>query len=77
MVIFDPPREGLGKEAISSIIKSKIKRVIYLSCEPKTLVRDLKELINNGYEIKEVQPYDMFPQTHHIETLVLLQKKEI
>ncbi|BAQ54471.1 23S rRNA (uracil(1939)-C(5))-methyltransferase RlmD [Mycoplasmopsis arginini] len=77
MVIFDPPREGLGKEAISSIIKSKIKRVIYLSCEPKTLVRDLKELINNGYGIKEVQPYDMFPQTHHIETLVLLQKKEI
>lgn len=75
LVIFDPPREGLKKQSIEALIQSKIKKIIYLSCDPKTLVRDLKELINNNYLIKEVIPYDMFPQTHHIETLVLLEKK--
>ncbi|SYV90519.1 tRNA (uracil-5-)-methyltransferase related enzyme [Metamycoplasma alkalescens] len=75
LAIFDPPREGLKKQSIEAIIQSKIKKIIYLSCDPKTLVRDLKELINNNYLIKEVIPYDMFPQTHHIETLVLLEKK--
>ncbi|BAP39402.1 23S rRNA (uracil(1939)-C(5))-methyltransferase RlmD [Metamycoplasma canadense] len=74
LVIFDPPRDGLTQESIKAILKSKIKNIIYLSCDPKTLVRDLKQITEKDYEIKEVIPYDMFPQTHHIETLVLLEK---
>ncbi|MGX9339800.1 23S rRNA (uracil(1939)-C(5))-methyltransferase RlmD [Mycoplasma sp. 2261] len=75
LVIFDPPREGLDSETIKSIKDSDIKKIIYLSCEPKTLVRDLQNITSFGYELIEVQPYDMFPQTQHIETLVLLEKK--
>lgn len=74
LAIFDPPREGLGKETIQAIIQSNINQIIYLSCDPKTLIRDLKELTRNDYTIKEVKLYDMFPQTPHVETLCLLSK---
>ncbi|ENY69381.1 Hypothetical protein, putative RNA methyltransferase [Metamycoplasma auris 15026] len=75
LVIFDPPREGLKNKSIEAIIQSQIKQIIYLSCDPKTLIRDLKEFTYSGYSIKKIQSYDMFPQTPHIETLVLIERK--
>ncbi|PZW00561.1 23S rRNA (uracil(1939)-C(5))-methyltransferase RlmD [Metamycoplasma auris] len=75
LIIFDPPREGLRKESINAIVESKINKILYLSCDPKTLIRDLNEFVKNDYLIKKVQPFDMFPQTPHIETLVLIEKK--
>lgn len=73
-IILDPPRKGVSKAVIDAILKCNPSKVIYLSCNPATLARDLKMLTEN-YQIKSVQPYDMFPQTKHIETLVELRRK--
>ena len=73
-VILDPPRKGCEKQVLESITKILPKEIIYLSCSSNTLARDLTQLMNN-YEITFVQPYDMFTQTRHVETLVYLKKK--
>ena len=75
LLIVDPPRKGCALKLIDGIIKSKIKRLIYISCDPATLSRDLKFLCENAYELKKVQPVDMFPHTMHVETVVLLVAK--
>lgn len=74
-VILDPPRKGVDEKVVSAILETKPDKVIYLSCNPATLARDLKFLVE-GYSIKFVQPYDMFPQTANVETLVSLVLKE-
>jgi len=73
-IIVDPPRNGLNKETINNILKFDSKEIIYVSCDPMTLVRDLNAL-NEYYDIKEITPFDMFPNTHHIETVAYLTKK--
>ena len=74
IVMVDPPRKGLDNISIQNIIKIKPKRMIYISCNPATLVRDLKEL-EKIYEIKEIKPVDMFPFTSHVEVCALLELK--
>lgn len=74
VVFVDPPRKGCDEKLLNTIIEMKAKKVVYISCNPATLARDLKVLTNSGYEIKEVQPVDMFPQTSHVETVTLLEK---
>jgi 23S rRNA (uracil1939-C5)-methyltransferase len=73
LVITDPPRQGIPglSKFLATITR---KRLVYISCDPATLCRDLKELGDNGLSLKAVQPVDMFPQTHHIETVALLEK---
>ena len=71
IVMVDPPRKGLDNISIQNIIKIKPKRMIYISCNPATLVRDLKEL-EKIYEIKEIKPVDMFPFTSHVECVCIL-----
>mgnify|MGYP003319881481 CR=1 FL=1 len=73
IVIVDPPRVGLDKHTIDVLNKINIDRLIYVSCDPMTLVRDLKLL--DEYIIKDVTLVDMFPNTHHVETVVLLNRK--
>ena len=73
-VIVDPPRKGLEEEVIDAFLESKPKLIVYLSCNPATLARDLKKLTEK-YDIDFVQPYDMFPQTANVETLVCLRIK--
>ena len=73
IVIVDPPRNGLNDSTISNIIKLKPKKIIYVSCNPITLVRDLKKL--EIYNIIEITPFDMFPNTKHVECLSLLTIK--
>lgn len=73
LVIVNPPRNGLSQEVISSMTKHKPNEIVYVSCMPSTLARDLKALSFCGYKITSCQPYDMFPQTSHIETLVTLK----
>lgn len=75
VIIVDPPRSGLDKRTIENIIKIKSKELIYVSCDPMTLVRDLK-LLNKYYDIKEITPFDMFPNTKHVECLTLLNLKK-
>lgn len=74
LLIIDPPRSGLFKGMIEDIYKFKAPKIIYVSCDPLTLARDLKEL-KEKYQIISVQPIDLFPNTHHIENVVLLYRK--
>lgn len=71
VIVVDPPRKGLDKTTIENIKKINPKKVIYISCNPATLVRDLIYLIEN-YEVQEIQPVDMFPFSHHVECCALL-----
>ncbi len=73
-VIVDPPRSGLDKNVIEVINKLKVKNIIYVSCNPNTLVRDIK-LLKDNYNINYIKPYDMFPNTYHVECLSLLSRK--
>lgn len=74
-IVVDPPRKGCDKVLLDSIIKVAPKRLVYVSCDPSTLARDLKILTEGGYKVIEVQPVDMFPHTSHIECCSLLIKK--
>ncbi|WP_042277144.1 23S rRNA (uracil(1939)-C(5))-methyltransferase RlmD [[Clostridium] dakarense] len=75
LIIVDPPRPGVHKDAIRDISGFGAKELIYISCNPKTLVLDLVEFKNYGYEIEKVKCMDMFPNTPHVETVVKLKKK--
>jgi len=76
VIILDPPRTGVSKSVLEEIINAKLSHILYLSCSPVTLRRDLNILLESGlYEIISIQPFDMFPQTWHIETLVELKVK--
>ncbi len=74
IIIVDPPRSGLNKETIDNILRFNPKQIIYVSCDPMTLTRDLN-ILNKYYNIKEITPFDMFPNTHHIENIAYLTKK--
>jgi 23S rRNA (uracil1939-C5)-methyltransferase len=74
--VVNPPRKGLSPEAFDALIGTGAARVIYISCEPTTLARDLDHFSHEGYEVKKVQPFDMFPQTDQVETVALLERKE-
>ena len=74
VIIIDPPRSGLNKETLNNILKFNSKEIIYVSCDPMSLVRDLNYL-SQYYDIKEITPFDMFPNTYHIESLCYLIKK--
>ncbi|EOU1491746.1 23S rRNA (uracil(1939)-C(5))-methyltransferase RlmD [Clostridium perfringens] len=75
VVVVDPPRKGCDKKLLDAITNINAKKIVYVSCDPSTLGRDLKVLEENGYKTLEVQPVDMFPNTAHIENVALLIKK--
>ena len=77
VIVIDPPRKGCDKAVLNAITGSAVQRVIYVSCDPATLARDVRILVDCGYSIQKVQPIDMFPQTAHVETVVLLSKGEV
>lgn len=76
VLVVDPPRKGCDEALLSTIIEQKPKRVVYVSCNPGTLARDLRFLEDGGYKTMEIQPVDMFPQTTHVECVVRLYLKE-
>ncbi len=75
LVLLDPPRCG-AKEVVADLLKQRVKRILYVSCDPMTLARDLKLLLAGGYRLIESRPLDMFPQTYHLESLTLLELLE-
>jgi len=74
LIVVDPPRAGLGAEVCKLIATSDAAEIVYLSCDPATMARDLVVLIQSGYRCDELHMFDMFPQTSHIETMVVLAK---
>jgi 23S rRNA (uracil1939-C5)-methyltransferase len=74
VLILDPPRAGAGGKVMRRIARSAPKRIVYVSCNPTTLARDLVELRPFGYRVTAVQPIDLFPQTYHVETVVALEQ---
>ena len=75
VVFMDPPRAGSDIKFLSSLVKLAPERVVYISCNPETLARDLAFLTKEGYRVKKIQPVDMFPFTNHVETVVLLTRQ--
>ena len=75
VIFLDPPRKGLDTSLIESVLKLKPRKVVYISCNPSTLARDLS-FLKELYNITEVQPVDMFPHTYHVETVACLELKE-
>ena len=75
VVFLDPPRKGSDEATLAALADAGVPAIWYLSCNPATLARDLRYLAGRGYEVGLVQPFDMFPQTGHVETLVTLERK--
>ena len=77
LIILDPPRAGINPKALNDIIGFNAKQILYISCNPKMLVQDLKVLKEAGYEIVKTKGVDMFPNTYHVETVALLSKLDV
>jgi 23S rRNA (uracil1939-C5)-methyltransferase len=76
VIVVDPPRKGCEETLLQTLIQMEPERIVYVSCDPATLARDVKYLEENGYRLKKVQPVDMFPWTEHVETVCLLKRRE-
>lgn len=74
-IILDPPRDGIHPKALEKIIAYGVENMVYISCKPTSLARDLEVFLARGYEVKKIQCVDMFPGTYHVECVTLLQKK--
>ena len=75
VIITDPPRDGMHKRVIEQILKIGVKRIVYVSCNSATQARDVS-LMDELYKVTHIQPVDMFPQTHHVENIVILELKQ-
>ncbi len=75
VVLVDPPRAGLGDRVVEAVLKMGAPTLCYVSCDPSTLARDAKELVKAGYSPGKITPFDMFPQTYHIESISVWKKK--
>jgi 23S rRNA (uracil1939-C5)-methyltransferase len=72
-VLLDPPRSGTEKKTVLDLIKLRPRIVSYVSCDPSVLARDLRRFVDDGYAIESITAIDLFPQTHHVETVVTLK----
>ncbi len=73
VVVLDPPRAGVEKVALQALIAKHPPLIAYVSCDPATLARDARFLVANGYTLEQVTPFDLFPQTYHIESISLFR----
>ena len=76
VVCVDPPRKGCDQKTLDAILTIDPRRIVYVSCDPSTLARDLRFLSEHGYGVEKVQPVDMFPWTYHVESVVMLHRKK-
>ena len=77
VIVVDPPRKGCDKTLLDTMLEAKPERIVYVSCDSSTLARDLRILIDGGYNLEIVQPVDMFPQTAHVECVAKLTRKDV
>ena len=74
-LLVDPPRKGCDEAVLSAAVDAEFQRIVYISCNPATLARDLKFLIDRGYALRSLQPYDLFPETMHVENIAVLERQ--
>jgi 23S rRNA (uracil1939-C5)-methyltransferase len=74
-VLVDPPRAGLERKALDAVVRMEPGTIVYVSCDPSTLARDARRLLDVGYGLVDVTPFDLFPQTYHIEAVGIFIKK--
>jgi 23S rRNA (uracil1939-C5)-methyltransferase len=74
LILVDPPRSGLGQAALDGLLAQQAPRIIYISCDPATLARDARRLVAGGYRLAQVTPFDLFPQTYHIESVSVWER---
>jgi 23S rRNA (uracil1939-C5)-methyltransferase len=72
IIIIDPPRSGMHKNTVAEVVKLHPEKIVYISCNPATQVRDIKMMVDDGYKLIKIRPVDMFPHTFHIENVALL-----
>ena len=75
VIVVDPPRKGLSADVIEAMVRMAPQRIVYVSCDPATLARDVRSLTQQGYALTHAEAVDLFPRCAHVETIVLLQKK--
>ena len=73
VIITDPPRAGMHADVVQTILNAAPKRIVYVSCNPATQARDIA-MMEDAYKVMKVQPVDMFPHTHHVENVILLER---
>ncbi len=76
VIVVDPPRTGLHRYALDAILELNPQLIAYVSCDPATLARDARRLVEGGYRLQKITPFDLFPQTYHIETVSLWRKQD-
>jgi 23S rRNA (uracil1939-C5)-methyltransferase len=76
LVLVDPPRAGLGRGVLQALVGLSAPEIVYVSCDPATLARDARQLMQAGYQLQQVTPFDMFPQTYHIESISIWQREK-
>jgi 23S rRNA (uracil1939-C5)-methyltransferase len=74
VIIIDPPRAGMHPDVVKTILNAAPRRIVYVSCNPATQARDV-QLLDTSYKVQKIQPVDMFPQTHHVENVILLERR--
>ena len=74
LVFMDPPRAGSDEKFLRSLLRAAPPRVVYISCNPETMARDLTTLVKGGYQVRHIQPVDMFPHTEHVECVTLMTR---
>ena len=74
LAVLDPPRQGASRDVLHVLTRMRIPRLLYVSCDPSTLARDLGILAGAGYRCLRIQPVDLFPQTFHVESLAVLER---
>lgn len=77
LVVMDPPRSGAGQKVMAALTRLEPERIIYVACDPAALARDLKVAVSHGYQVVSLQAYDLFPHTHHVETVCLLTRQNV
>ena len=77
VIVLDPPREGAGKEVVLAMVALKPRAIVYVACDPAALARDTTYLSDAGYEIAKIRAFDLFPMTHHIETVALFRRDKV
>jgi 23S rRNA (uracil1939-C5)-methyltransferase len=76
VITLNPPRSGASETTRAAIVAATPKRIGYVSCDPRTLARDLEWFVERGYEVTNLQPFDLLPQTEHVECVVVLRRVE-